>query len=76
MPDPDFKDVSNIKFDYNEHGLRYKGDYMPHACFRIGLAAAMIAKVRGGCSIMISGGGEPHEFNGAKITFTDGSPLE
>ena len=72
LPNPDFKDASSIKFDYDVHGLRYKGDYMERACFRIGLAAAMIAKFRGGCAIMISGGGETNEFNGAKINFPDG----
>ena len=46
---------------------------MERACFRVGLAAAMIAKLRGGCAIMVSGGGETHEYNGAKITLLDGN---
>ena len=49
---------------------------MQLACFRVGIAAAMISKVKGGCCIMISGGGDTNEFNGAKISFLDGGQLD
>ena len=51
-------------------------EFLDRACFRIGLAAAMVAKVKGGSAVMITAGSDPKEFNGAKIVELDGGPLD
>ena len=56
--------------------MRHVAEFLDRACFRIGLAAAMIAKVKGGCAVIITAGADSKEFNAAKIVELDGGPLD
>ena len=66
----------NLTFEYREDGVRHIAEFLERTCFRIGLTAAMVAKVKGGCAVMISAGSDSKEYNAAKIVELDGSPLE
>ena len=51
-------DDNYCKFEYKMHGVRHISDKLPLACFRLGLMAAMVAKQKGGCGVMIGSGTE------------------